>query len=113
MPLALVLPERLRSYSPERRLVELSLCPGHKTGLPINLVSSTRQVMGSGCRWVFTDGHAVMQTSRYFDSEADLGEVDFAATEARDWHDTDDDPDIKQRKQAEFLVYDFFNWSFV
>ena len=48
------------------------------------------------------------QTSRYFDSEADLGEVDFAATEARDWRDTDDDPDRKRRKQAEFLVHDFF-----
>lgn len=32
---------------------------------------------------------------------------------ARYWYDTDDDPDRKRRRQAEFLVHDFFPWELV
>jgi hypothetical protein len=33
--------------------------------------------------------------------------------QAQYWNDTDNDPDRKRRRQAEFLVHEFFPWALV
>ena len=40
-----------------------------------------------------------------------LGEIDWDVMKAVYWADTDDDPDRKRRRQAEFLVYRKFPWD--
>ena len=74
----------------------------------IYLISDTITVAERTDAWVFTDGHAIMNLSRFFDRLEDLEQVDWATVMARRWHDTEDDPDRKRRKQAEFLVHRFF-----
>ncbi|MDZ7725942.1 MAG: DarT ssDNA thymidine ADP-ribosyltransferase family protein [candidate division KSB1 bacterium] len=39
--------------------------------------------------------------------------VDFAVMKEIYWHNTPDDPDRKERRQAEFLVFRFFPWNIV
>jgi len=67
----------------------------------------------AGLRWVFTEGHADMGYTDFFDDFRDLIKIDWPLMEERYWHDTDDDPDRKRRRQAEFLVHQFFPWELV
>jgi hypothetical protein len=58
----------------------------------------------AGYRWAFTDSNA---GSRYFNDFCDLGEldkIDWAAVDARQWSQ------LKDGKQAEFLVETCFPW---
>jgi hypothetical protein len=43
----------------------------------------------------------------FYDDLNDLKEVDWNVMTLRIWKDTNDDPDRKRRRQAEFLVYHF------
>ena len=43
--------------------------------------------------------------SQFFNSEEALKEVDWTTVKRTYWFDTEEDPDRKRRKQAEFLVY--------
>jgi len=75
----------------------------------VYLVSTVDAVVATASRWVFTDGHAVIRITRFFESLADLpGAVDWSVVHAKQWADTREDPDRKRRKQAEFLVHEFF-----
>jgi len=74
----------------------------------IYLVSSTETVDEAGLDWVFTDGHAVMDYTDFFDSFNDLDNVDWPLMSAHYWSDTDTDGDRRRRRQAEFLVHGFF-----
>jgi len=74
----------------------------------VHLVSSTESVAASGLGFVFTDGHGIMALSEFYDNFDDLGEIDWNVMQARYWADTNDDPDRKRRRQAEFLVYKSF-----
>ena len=79
----------------------------------IYLRSTIEAVTEAGLRWVFTEGHADMLFTDFFDDLKDLDKVDWALMQARYWHDTNDDPDRKRRRQAEFLVHEFFPWELV
>ena len=81
----------------------------------IYLVSSCETVRDAGTPFVFTDGHAAttMPESRFFDDMSCLRHVDFEATDAEWWRNTLEDSDRERRKQAEFLVHHFCNWSLV
>lgn len=81
----------------------------------VHLVSSAEAVEeDDDLRWVFTDGHAEMAplTDFYNDLE-DLDKIDWDVMGSTYWNDTDDDPDRKRRRQAEFLVHDFFPWKLI
>lgn len=71
----------------------------------IYLVTSFIEVKKSGRPFVFTDGHAYHMMSQFYNMESDLKEVDWKAVKLVRWNDTEEDPDRKRRKQAEFLVY--------
>lgn len=71
----------------------------------IYLVTTFTNVIQNESQYVFTDGHGYHKMSQFFDNEKGLEEVDWNIVAARQWTETEDDPDRKRRKQAEFLVY--------
>jgi hypothetical protein len=85
-------------------------CP-HGQRDVIYLVSTAETLADLGVRFAFTDGHGIMAVTRFFDDLGDIGEVDWGIMATRYWRDTNDDPDRKRRRQAEFLAYEFVPWS--
>jgi hypothetical protein len=79
----------------------------------VYLVSSAQRVHRSDNRYVFTDGHGIMALSDFYDDLQDLAQVDWQVMKDNYWADTDDDPDRKRRRQAEFLVHHNFDWNLV
>jgi len=79
----------------------------------VYLVSSAESVDQAGLDWVFTDGHADMILSDFYNSLADLNKVDWQVLNGKWWFDTKEDGDRSRRRQAEFLVRNAFPWRFV
>jgi ssDNA thymidine ADP-ribosyltransferase, DarT len=103
--------------SPMLYTIERRNTPGYQEGQEriIHLVSSVETVQGAQppIRWLFTDGHADMEYSDFFSSTDDLDKIDWPLMTGRFWNDTAVDGDRKRRRQAEFLVHEFFPWSLV
>jgi hypothetical protein len=64
-----------------------------------------RALRDGGASAVFTDGHAYMTQTHYYDDLARLDEIDWAILRSRNFAKSDDDPDRSRRYQAEALVY--------
>lgn len=79
----------------------------------IYLVSSVEAVKDCGLPFVFTDGHGIMDVTNFYDDLQYLDKIDWPLMKERYWRDTNEDPDRKRRRQAEFLVRDFFPLSLV
>jgi len=79
----------------------------------IYLVSTAQAVQKSGMDFVFSDGHGIARYTSWFDDLKDIDEVDWDVVYEKIWRDTDDNPDRQRRKQAEFLVYRFCDWSLI
>lgn len=62
-----------------------------------------------GRRWAFTLSNAGAVYAQFCDRLDQLGEIDWQAIAAADWHA----PEVKERKQAEFLVHHSFPWRVV
>lgn len=77
----------------------------------IYLCTEAQTVNNSGSEWVFTDGHATMAFSEFFDDLKDLDEIDWEVMESQYWNDTPTLPDRKRRRQAEFLIKDCCPWE--
>lgn len=77
----------------------------------IYLVTKVQTVSNSGSEWVFTDGHATMAFSEFYDDLKDIDDVEWKLMEPQYWNDTPTLPDRKRRRQAEFLVKDFCPWE--
>lgn len=76
----------------------------------LHLVSSVDSVVRTGRPYVFTDIHADLDYAQHFDDLNKLEEsVDWAVMNERYWSD----PEVKKRRQAEFLVWEFFPWEAV
>jgi len=83
-------------------------------GEVLHLVSNAEAVAkASGLPFCFTEGHAEMGFSDFFESLNDLEKVDWKIMGEQYWSDTVDDMDRKRRRQAEFLVHQFFPWDMV
>jgi hypothetical protein len=78
-----------------------------------HLVTTAEVAEANGLGFAFTNGHAVMAMSDFFDDLSDLPEIDWRLMGDRYWFDTAEDPDRKRRRQAEFLVYKAFPWRSV
>lgn len=89
--------------------------PGYNEGQAplIYFVSTCQAVADSGAKFVFTDGHGLAKFTQWFDDLADLERIDWNIVKARYWKDTPDDSDRQRRKQAEFLVHRFCDWSLI
>jgi hypothetical protein len=79
----------------------------------IHLVSDVEDIDARGLEFVFTDGHAVMEFTTFFDDLYDLDNIDWDVMESRYWFDTNEDNDRKRRRQAEFLVRNIFPWELI
>lgn len=68
-------------------------------------VTRINKVVEHKLPFVFTDGHGTMAMTSFYDHTHDLEKVDWDVMKSRYWNDTEDDPDRKRRRQAEFLIH--------
>ena len=89
--------------------------PGYSDGQEplIYLVSTCQAVRDSGATFVFSDGHGAAAWTAWFDDLDNLDKVDRSMVYQRYWADSVRDMDRKRRKQAEFLVHRFCDWSLI
>jgi ssDNA thymidine ADP-ribosyltransferase, DarT len=69
------------------------------------LVSSLHKLKELGVPFLFTNGHAYMQESEYFDNLADLDRIAWNLLRNRDFQRDPEDPGKVGRYQAEGLVF--------
>lgn len=63
----------------------------------------------NGVRWAFSDGNAGAYLTTFYSNSVDLACLDWQAIHSADFRDARG----KERKQAEFLVFDVFPWSLI
>lgn len=79
----------------------------------VYLVSTAQAVQDAHLPYAFTDGHAIMKITSYFDDLGALNAVDWTIMRTQYWKDTQDDNDRKRRRQAEFLVQGVMPWKLI
>ena len=80
----------------------------------IYLVSQAEIIKSEGIPFAFTDGHAIMQYSDFYDDLSALeSSIDWAIMENKYWKGTQEDKDRERRRQAEFLIYQFCPWKLI
>lgn len=87
---------------------------GYQQGqtLVIYLVAEAEMIAAANLSFTFTDGHAIMAYSEFYEDLQDLEQgIDWKLMNSRYWFDTEDDPDRKRRRQAEFLIYGSCPWT--
>ena len=108
--LADYVPFYFTNRSPMLLAIHKSQVPVYQGGQSsvVYLVSSAEAVAQSDRVWCFTDGHAVEGVTEFFDRLEELPKVDWNAVRTWRWGGKWllADPDIKRRKQAEFLVHE-------
>jgi hypothetical protein len=79
----------------------------------VHLVADCESVSTEGLPFAFSDGHGIVAFSHFYDDLDDLDKIDWEVMPLTWWNDTQQDPDRKRRRQAEFLVKGTFPWSLV
>lgn len=80
----------------------------------VHLVADVETVARSGHAFVFTDGHAVMALTNFFNDLAELRQLDWDSVNSRNWGAPYDATlETKRKKQAEFLVHHELPWDAV
>jgi hypothetical protein len=79
----------------------------------LHLLASAEQIAQQQLPFAFTDGHADVALSRYFDDLQALDQIDWKVMQETFWNDTAEDGDRKRRRLAEFLVQHFFPWTLI
>lgn len=74
----------------------------------IYIVSQVSTIAASGLPFVFTDGHALMQFSRFSNQLDDLTMIDWPVMQAKYWNSTENDNDRRRRRMAEFMIHQHF-----
>ncbi len=74
-------------------------------GKIVILVSSLPRLQEVDARFVFTNGHAYLKETDYFDDPAALDRIDWKLIQAKDFKRDNDDPGKLGRYQAEALVH--------
>jgi hypothetical protein len=85
-----------------------------RTDQIVYLVSSTQSLRKAGLTVVASNRHAELDYAEMSDLDGDLdhdGFVDWPLMTARYWNNTPDDPDRKERRQAECLVHPYVPWQ--
>lgn len=79
----------------------------------IHLVTSAEVVADEKRPFVFTDGHAIIAISKFYNDLGNLDQIDWKLMKAKYWRDTDEDGDRLRRRNAEFLIYHFLPWTLI
>lgn len=79
----------------------------------VHLTCSAEAIAAASLAFTFTEGHAEMAYSTFYEDLVDLDKVDWQVVKSKWWNDTIEDMDRKRRRQAEFLVHDFLPWELV
>ena len=79
----------------------------------VHLVSSTEVVAQHQRPFTFTDGHAIMAITHFYNDLRHLTQLDWTILRATFWADTLDDNDRTRRRNAEFLVQHFVPWDLI
>jgi prepilin-type processing-associated H-X9-DG protein len=79
----------------------------------IYLVSEAEIIASNKLNFVFTDGHAAVDLSEFYDKLNDLCNIDWNIMKANYWANTNEDNDRTRRRQAEFLVHQFCHWTLI
>ena len=74
----------------------------------LHLVSKIELVDAENLPFTFTNGHAEMALTEFYESLDDLDKVDWDLMKSDRWNDTENDMNRKGRRQAEFLVHNRF-----
>lgn len=74
----------------------------------IYLVSNIQVCLEEDLNYIFTDGQANSNGSSFYTDLDDLDKIDWELINHWSWKNTNEDMDRRRRKQAEFLVADFF-----
>jgi ssDNA thymidine ADP-ribosyltransferase, DarT len=69
------------------------------------LVSSLPKLLAEGVAFVFTDRHALLHTARFSTQLSEIGRVDWALLQQRDFKRDPDNPEKFERYQAEALAF--------
>lgn len=79
----------------------------------LHLVTKVSWVLEEGLSYAFTDRHAALTYASFFEEAKDLDKIDHDLMRSRYWHDTDEYPQRKERRQAEFLIRDFMPFDLI
>jgi hypothetical protein len=71
----------------------------------VHLVSTVNHAVNLGRAWAFTDRHAELGHALHFDELSKLDEVPWQVMDVKYWSG------VREERQAEFLVREFFDWS--
>jgi ssDNA thymidine ADP-ribosyltransferase, DarT len=78
----------------------------------IHLVTTAEAAHAANLSFCFTDGHAAMTYADFYDDLEDLDTaIDRKLMASKYWSDTDDDPNRRFRRNAEFLIHASLPWS--
>lgn len=78
----------------------------------VYLITSIEKIVQERLRFVFTDRNAALRLARYGDDLQVLDDyLDWDLMEGPMWKDTNEEPDRKERRMAEFLVHGHVPWS--
>lgn len=69
------------------------------------LVSQLPRIVELNISFVFTDRHAYPPTANYYDDLENLDQIDWPRLQARDFRIDPEDPEKKEKYQAEALIY--------
>lgn len=79
----------------------------------LHLVSSAETIAQHRIAFAFTDRHAVLGYAEFSHDLMDLTGLAWPYINANIWTNTQQYPDRRERKQAEFLVHRFVPWSLI
>jgi len=75
----------------------------------LSVVVDWAEAQNPPVKWAFSLSNAAARYTEFRDSLAQLGEIDWSAVDSNDFSKRD----VKEGKQAEFLVHDSFPWHLV
>lgn len=82
----------------------------------VYLVSSTQTLRAAGLTVIASNRHAELDYAEMTDHEGDLDDddfIDWPLMTATYWYNTPDDPDRKERRQAEYLAHPGVPWQVI
>lgn len=77
--------------------------------LELDLEAAINRAQQEEKKWAFTDGNAASGYAQFYNNLDQLSQVDWEAVHTTNWSG----PNIKEKKQAEFLVEEFCPWDLV